>query len=108
MDNKDIKARGVVGVKSASVVIPVGMVSRRILQSSQQHIKRWQENRQVNQSQEYKEAQRPRIATEGRFGLAKNNHHADRAPYRSDDYNLMAALMIATMMNLRILAKHQS
>ena len=69
---------------------------------------RWQENRQHNQTQEYKEAQRARFATEGRFGLAKNNHHADRAPYRSDDYNLMAALMIATMMNLRILAKHQS
>ena len=68
---------------------------------------RWQENRQHNQTQEYKEAQRARFATEGRFGLAKNNHHADRAPYRSDDYNLMAALMIATMMNLRILAKHQ-
>ena len=68
---------------------------------------RWQENRQANQSQEYKEAQRSRFATEGRFGLAKNNHHADRAPYRSDDYNLIAALMIATMMNFRILAKHQ-
>ena len=69
--------------------------------------RRWQENRQHNQTQEYKDAQRARFATEGRFGLAKNNHHADRAPYRSDDYNLMAALMIATMMNLRILAKHQ-
>ena len=69
--------------------------------------RRWQENRQHNQTQEYKEAQRARFTTEGRFGLAKNNHHADRVPYRSHDYNLIAALMIATMMNWRILAKHQ-
>ncbi|MGB0385984.1 MAG: transposase [Ardenticatenaceae bacterium] len=70
-------------------------------------LRRGQENRQHNQTQGYKEAQRARFATEGRFGLAKNNHHADRVPYRSDDYNLIAALMIATMMNLRILAKHK-
>ena len=43
--------------------------SHRVLKTYRPTIKRWQENRQVNQSQEYKEAQRPRIATEGRFGL---------------------------------------
>lgn len=69
--------------------------------------KRWQENRQANQSSEYKAAHRSRFASEGRFGLAKTNHKADRAPYRSDDMNLIAALMIATMMNFRILANHK-
>ena len=66
--------------------------------------RRWQENRQHNQSDEYSRARRARFVSEGRFGLAKNNHHAANAPYRSDEMNLIAALMIASMMNWRILA----
>jgi hypothetical protein len=69
--------------------------------------RRWQENRAHCQSEEYKAAQRARFATEGRFGLAKMNHHGARAPYRSDDMNQIAGLMIAIVMNLRILARHQ-
>lgn len=69
--------------------------------------RRWQENRAHCQSEEYKAAQRARFTTEGRFGLAKTNHHGARAPYRSDDMNQIAGLMIAIVMNLRILARRQ-
>jgi transposase len=67
----------------------------------------WQENRAHCQTQAYKAAQRQRFATEGRFGLAKTNHHGTTAPYRSDDMNQIAGLMIAVVMNLRLLARHR-
>jgi hypothetical protein len=35
------------------------------------------------------------------------NHGADKAPYRSDEMNHIAGLMIATVMNWRILARHR-
>ena len=44
---------------------------------------------------------------EGRFGLAKMNHGADRAPYRSNEMNHIAGLMIATVMDWRILARYR-
>jgi transposase len=69
--------------------------------------RRWQENRIHCQTEAYKTAQGARFATEGRFGLAKMNHHAARAPYRSDEMNHIAGLMIAIVMNLRLLARHQ-
>jgi transposase len=69
--------------------------------------RRWQENRAHCQTEEYKQAQGERFATEGRFGLAKTNHHGARAPYRSDDMNHIAGLMIAIVMDYRILAQHQ-
>jgi len=69
--------------------------------------RRWQENRAHCQTEEYKEAQGRRFASEGRFGLAKMNHHGAKAPYRSDDMNYIAGLMIATVMNYSILAQHQ-
>ena len=69
--------------------------------------RRWQENRLHCQTEAYKVAQRARFATEGRFGLAKMNHHAARAPYRSDEMNQIAGLMIAIVMDLRVLARHQ-
>jgi hypothetical protein len=69
--------------------------------------RRWQENRTHCQTQAYKAAQRKRFASEGRFGLARMNHHAARAPYRSKEMNHIAGLMIAVVMNLRILARHQ-
>jgi transposase len=69
--------------------------------------RRWQENRAHCQTEEYKQARGERFATEGRFGLAKMNHHGTRAPYRSDDMNRIAGLMIAIMMDYRILAQHQ-
>lgn len=70
--------------------------------------RRWQENRKHCQTEEYKAAQDQRFVEEGRFGLAKMNHHGAKAPYRSQDMNLIAGLMIATVMNYRVLVRHQS
>ena len=66
--------------------------------------RRWQENRKHCLTEEYKAAQDQRFVEEGRFGLAKMNHHGAKAPYRSEDMNLIATLMIAIVMNYRILA----
>jgi transposase len=69
--------------------------------------RRWQENREHCQMDEYKAAHKKRFISEGRFGLAKMNHNGARAPYRSDGMNHIAGLMIAIVMNYRILARHQ-
>lgn len=71
------------------------------------HHRRWQKNREHCQTEVYKVAQRERFVEEGRFGLAKTNHHAGKAPYRSDEMNHIAALMIAAMMDWRVLARHR-
>jgi transposase len=70
--------------------------------------RRWQENRQHCQTEEYKMAQGQRFVEEGRFGLAKTNHHGAKAPYRSQAMNETAGLMIAIVMNYRVLARHQA
>lgn len=70
--------------------------------------RRWQENRTHCLTEEYKAAQAQRFVEEGRFGLAKMNHHGAKAPYRSENMNLIAALLMAIVMNYRILARHQS
>jgi transposase len=70
--------------------------------------RRWQQNREHCQTDEYKAAQKARFVEEGRFGLAKMNHGADKAPYRSDEMNHIAGLMIAAVMDWRVLARHQS
>jgi len=72
------------------------------------HHRRWQQNREHCQTDEYKAAQKARFVEEGRFGLAKMNHGAGKAPYRSDEMNHIAALMIASVMNWRILARCHS
>jgi transposase len=72
------------------------------------HHRRWQQNREHCRTDEYKAAQKARFVEEGRFGLAKMNHGADKAPYRSDDMNHVAGLMIATVMDWRILARYHS
>ena len=72
------------------------------------HHRRWLQNREHCQTDAYKVAQKARFVEEGRFGLAKMNHRAGKAPYRSDDMNHIAALMIAAVMNWRILARHHS
>jgi transposase len=69
--------------------------------------RRWQENRQHCQTEEYKVAQSQRFVDEGRFGLAKTNHHGAKAPYRSKAMNEIAGLMIAIVMDYRVLAQHQ-
>jgi len=72
------------------------------------HHRRWLQNRQHCQTDEYKAAQKARFVEEGRFGLAKTNHRAGKAPYRSDEMNHIAGLMIATVMNWRVLARQRS
>lgn len=69
--------------------------------------RRWQENRAHSQTEAYKAAQRERFTSEGRFGLAKANHHGDKAPYRSDEMNHIAGLMIAFVMDMRLLVRHR-
>jgi hypothetical protein len=70
--------------------------------------RRWQENRQHCQTEEYKTAQSQRFVEEGRFGLAKTDHHGAKAPYRSEAMNGIAGLMIAIVMDYRVLARHQA
>ena len=70
--------------------------------------RRWQRNREHCRTEEYKAAQKARFVEEGRFGLAKMNHGADKAPYRSDEMNHVAGLMIAAVMNWRVLARFHS
>jgi transposase len=72
------------------------------------HHRRWQQNREHCRTDAYKAAQQARFVEEGRFGLAKMNHGADKAPYRSDEMNHIAGLMTATVMNWRVLARHRS
>ena len=55
-----------------------------------------------------KAAQQARFVEEGRFGLAKMNHGADKASHRSDEINHIAGLVLATVMNWRVLARHRS
>jgi transposase len=69
--------------------------------------RRWQENRTHCQTAEYKAARQERFVSEGRFGLAKSNHRAGKVPYRSDEMNHIAGLIIAIVMNGRLLARHQ-
>jgi transposase len=72
------------------------------------HHRRWQQNREHCQTQEYKLAQKARFVEEGRFGLAKMNHRAGKAPYRSDEMNHVAGLMIAAVMNWRVLVRFRA
>jgi len=72
------------------------------------HHRRWQQNREHCRTDEYKVAQKARFVEEGRFGLAKMNHGAGKTPYRSDEMNHIAGLMIAAVMDWRILARHYS
>lgn len=70
------------------------------------HHRRWLQNREHCQTEAYKAAQKARFVEEGRFGLAKMSHGAGRAPYRSDEMNHIAALMIGAVMDWRILARY--
>ncbi|MBL7183674.1 MAG: transposase [Anaerolineae bacterium] len=67
---------------------------------------RWLQNREHTHTDEYKEAQKKRFASEGLFGLAVRLHGADKMPYRSDPMNQIAGLMMGITMNLALLARH--
>lgn len=87
---------------------PKGQGEARQFNLEPAHHRRWQENRQHCQTEEYKTAQGQRFVEEGRFGLAKTNHHGAKAPYRSQAMNEIAGLMIAIVMNYRVLARQQA
>jgi transposase len=87
---------------------PSGKGQPKVFTLDPVHHRRWQQNREHCRTEEYKAAQKARFVEEGRFGLAKMNHGADKAPYRSDEMNHIAGLMIAAVMNWRVLARHQS
>jgi transposase len=67
---------------------------------------RWLQNRAHTLTDEYKEAQKKRFASEGLFGLAVRLHGADKMPYRSDPMNQIAGLMMGITMNLALLTRH--
>ena len=66
----------------------------------------WQQNREHTGTKEYKEAQAKRFASEGLFGLARRLYNANKMPYRSQAMNESAGVLIATAMDLAILARH--
>lgn len=67
---------------------------------------RWLQNREHTHTDEYKEAQKKRFASEGLFGLAVRLHGAHKMPYRSEPMNHIAGLMMGITMNLALLARH--
>ncbi|RPI50289.1 MAG: transposase [Chloroflexi bacterium] len=78
---------------------------RRIYLDAAAH-QRWQQNREHTRTDQYKEAQAKRFASEGHFGLAKRLYGADKMPYRSAAMNEIAGVLITTCMDLVILARH--
>jgi transposase len=83
--------------------LPIG--PRRIYLDAAVH-QRWQQNREHTRTQEYKEAQAKRFASEGYFGLAKRLYNADKMPYRSRAMNESAGVLIGICMDLAILVRH--
>jgi hypothetical protein len=69
---------------------------------------RWQQNREHTHTLAYQEAQSKRFASEGLFGLARRLHGADKMPYRDTSMNLVAGLLIGTVMNLALLTRYRS
>jgi len=78
----------------------------RLIQLEPAAHQRWLQNREHTHTDEYKEAQKKRFASEGLFGLAVRLHGADKMPYRSEPMNQIAGLMMGITMNLALLARH--
>ncbi len=70
------------------------------------HHRRWQENRIANRSEEYKQAQKRRLAWENVFGHGNTYHHGDKAPYRSQPMNDIAQVMTVITLNLEKLIRY--
>jgi transposase len=64
------------------------------------HHQRWQENRVANRTEEYKQAQKQRMAWENVFGHGNTYHHGDKAPYRSQPMNFIAQVMTVIAIDL--------
>jgi transposase len=70
------------------------------------HHHRWQENRIANRSEEYKQAQKQRLAWENVFGHGNTYHHGDKAPYRSQPMNDIAQVMTVIALNLEKMVRY--
>ena len=70
------------------------------------HHRRWQENRVANRSDEYKQAQKQRLAWENVFGHGNTYHHGDKAPYRSQPMNNIAQVMTVISVDLEKLVRY--
>lgn len=67
---------------------------------------RWLANRAANQTAEYKQAQQRRLAWENVFGHGNTYHHGDKAPYRSQPMNEIAAVMTVIALDLEKLIRY--
>jgi transposase len=70
------------------------------------HHQRWQKNRVANRTEEYKQAQRQRMAWENVFGHGNTYHHGDKAPYRSEPMNFIAQVMTVIAIDLEKLVHY--
>ena len=68
--------------------------------------RRWLINRAANQSEEYKQAQKRRMAWENVFGHGNTYHHGDKAPYRSQPMNEIAEVMTVIAVNLEKMVRY--
>ncbi|RLC56611.1 MAG: hypothetical protein DRI80_16045 [Chloroflexota bacterium] len=67
---------------------------------------RWQENRIANRSEEYRQAQKQRMAWENVFGHGNTYHHGDKAPYRSKPMNFIAQVMTVIAIDLEKMMRY--
>jgi transposase len=67
---------------------------------------RWLANRAANQSEEYRQAQKRRLAWENVFGHGNTYHHGDKAPYRSQPMNEIAEVMTVIAINLEKMVRY--
>lgn len=68
--------------------------------------RRWLANRAANQTEEYKQAQKRRIAWENVFGHGNTYHHGDKAPYRSQPMNELAQVMTVIAIDLEKMVRY--
>lgn len=68
--------------------------------------RQWLTNRAANQTEEYKQAQKQRLAWENVFGHGNTYHHGDEAPYRSQPMNEIAEVMTVIAINLEKMVRY--
>ena len=85
--------------------VPEGKERRQLRVNPDKH-QRWLTNREHSQSEEGRKTLGQRFAREGVFGHTNTYHNGDRAPYRSDEMNTIAAYTSAFASNLEKLALH--
>ena len=78
----------------------------RMLTIQPEDHRRWLINRAANQTEEYKQAQKRRMAWENVFGHGNTYHHGDKAPYRSQPMNEIAEVMTVIAINLEKVVRY--